>query len=183
MNSKSFFSISKKIDIVTSVKKGVVDDDLESINNKIIHTMSNHPVHISDEDGAMSASSFIPFCAFNGNMSSMGVRIEKFDVAVCNSFKPKILKDQLCYQVDVNDQKFTAESLNFGLTFLVDTNDDRQFRWDPEEEEVELTDTVFKNDKNKGLFMIYIDTLGRNIEFDNIFNIQCILVSSSETVW
>ena len=108
---------------------------------------------------------------------------EKFDKITRFSFKPKILKDQLCYQVDVNDQKFTAESLNFGLTFLVDTNDDRQFRWDPEEEEVELTDTVFKNDKNKGLFMIYIDTLGRIIEFDNIFNIQCILVSSSETVW
>ena len=32
-------------------------------------------------------------------MSAMGVKIDKFDVPVCNSFQAKILNDQLCYEV------------------------------------------------------------------------------------
>ena len=61
-------------------------------------------------------------------MSSMGVRIEEFDVPVCNSFKAKVLNDQLCYEVDVN-QFFSKESiekgLKVGLVFLLDYNEDR----------------------------------------------------------
>ena len=47
----------------------------------------------------------IPFCEFGGNMSVMGVKIDQFDVPVCNSFRPKILRDQLCYTVDPNEYK------------------------------------------------------------------------------
>ena len=35
-------------------------------------------------------------------MSSVGVKITKFDVPVCNSFEAKLLNNQLCYEVDLN---------------------------------------------------------------------------------
>ena len=35
-------------------------------------------------------------------MSSVGVKIDQFDVPVCNSFQAKILNAQLCYEVDLN---------------------------------------------------------------------------------
>ena len=62
-------------------------------------------------------------------MSAMGVKIEQFDVPVCNSFKPKVLRDQLCYEVDPNkyiNPEFKGETLKSGLTFLIDHNEDVQ---------------------------------------------------------
>ena len=68
-----------------------------------------HPVHIMTKENSLSPSAFIPFCDFGGNMSSMGVKIDQFDVPVCNSFEAKILNDQLCYEVDL--EKF-SDKLN-----------------------------------------------------------------------
>ena len=56
--------------------------------------------HIIEED---VQTAMIPFCEFGGNMSVMGVKIDQFDVPVCNSFRPKIVQDQLCYTVDPNE--------------------------------------------------------------------------------
>ena len=33
----------------------------------------------------------------------MGVKIDQFAVPVCNSFQAKVLNDQLCYEVDLNE--------------------------------------------------------------------------------
>ena len=79
----------------------------------------------------MSPSTFIPFCDFGGDMSSMGITIPQFNVPVCNSFQAKILNDQLCYEVDLNKFKnyFSAENLKKGFTFFVDNNEDRQYSW------------------------------------------------------
>ena len=60
-------------------------------------------MHIQDKDGNLSPTALIPFCDFGGNMSVMGVKIDQFDVPVCNSFRPKIVQDQLCYTVDPNE--------------------------------------------------------------------------------
>ena len=49
----------------------------------------NHPVHIKTKDYKISPSAFIPFCDFGGSMSAMGVKIDQFDVPVCNSFQAK----------------------------------------------------------------------------------------------
>ena len=35
-------------------------------------------------------------------METMGIMIEQFEVSICNSFKAKVLNDQLCYEVDLN---------------------------------------------------------------------------------
>ena len=93
--------------------------------------MSNHPPHILNEDGKPSPSALIPFCEFGGNMSVMGVKIDQFDVPVCNSFKATILNDQLCYEVDPNmylniNWREAEEQIKLGLSFAVDLNEDRQ---------------------------------------------------------
>ena len=45
-------------------------------------------------------------------MSAMGVKIDKFDVPVCNSFQAKILNDQLCYEVNLNNFSDTSNIEN-----------------------------------------------------------------------
>ena len=71
---------------------------------------TNHPVHIQDQDGKLSPTALVPFCEFGGNMSVMGVKIDQIDVPVCNSFRPKIKGNQLCYTVDPN--KVVVQNIN-----------------------------------------------------------------------
>ena len=95
----------------------------------MLHQLSNHPVHIVNEWGELSPSAFIPFCEFGGNMSAMGVKIDLFDVPVCNSFKAKVLNDQLCYEVDPNnfiDKTNGLKYFKLGLVLVLDFNEDRQ---------------------------------------------------------
>ena len=66
-------------------------------------------MHIQNEDGSTSPTALIPFCKFGGDMSIMGVKMEEVDVPVCNSFRPKIVLDQLCYTVDPNKGDFLTE--------------------------------------------------------------------------
>ena len=99
-------------------------------NLENIHEITNHPVHIYDSTSKeLSPSSLIPLCQFGGNSDIMGLKIDMFQIPVCNVFEAKILNDQLCYEVDPNKLKteFTTESLNQGLTFYIDTNVDRQY--------------------------------------------------------
>ena len=56
--------------------------------------VNNHPVHIIDNDGKISPSSFIPFCTFGNKMLQMGRHIDEFNQTVCNSFKRRILKEK-----------------------------------------------------------------------------------------
>ena len=78
-------------------------------------------------------------------MLSMGVKIEQFEFPVCNSFQPKVLNDQLCYEVDPNKYKMNlnANELKQGLKLYIDTNNDRQTKSEDSD------------------FMIYMDTLGK----------------------
>jgi len=41
-------------------------------------------------------------------MSAMGVKIDQFNVPVCNAFEAKIMNDQLCYEVDL--ERFSDEN-------------------------------------------------------------------------
>ena len=132
--------------------------------SKLIHKASNHPVHIINDEKILSPSSFIPFCQFGTEMKLMGVKNTNFTVPICNSFKDYILNDQLCYQVDLNnfESSFSSKSMKFGLMFLVDNNEDRQFSWKT------LNKTVLTDDKEwqikeeiaEQTFTIHIGTLG-----------------------
>ena len=98
------------------------------MKNKEIHRISNHPVHIFNDNNEISPSSFIPFCEF-GDMN--GYMNPAFDFPTCKIFNPKIFNNQLCYQVDLNKFKdsFSSDNLKNGITFFVDMNEDRQFSW------------------------------------------------------
>ena len=93
-----------------------------------LEELTNHPVHIHREDGQLNPSSFIPFCSFAGNMTVMGTESPYFDVPVCNAFLEVVLEQQICYQVDLNHyDRGDGKYLDSSLTFLVDTNNERQF--------------------------------------------------------
>ena len=93
----------------------------------------------------MAPTALIPFCEFGGSQSAMGDKIDQFDVPVCNSFKAKIIQDQLCYQVDPNEfrDKIDLEG-ELSLSLFIDYNEDREH----------------KIKDNKKEYFITIDTIG-----------------------
>ena len=124
-----------------------------------------HPVHIISKDKNLSPSAFIPFCDFGGNISAMGVKIDQFDVPVCNSFQATILNDQLCYEVDLDrfsDKNNVKNELEIGFNFLMDYNEDRQvtFEQNVKKKKLGLGNNVVASNKNQHAF-IYLDTIGK----------------------
>ena len=102
-------------------------------------------------------------------MSSMGVKVDHFDVPLCNSFQAKIQNDQLCYEVDLN--KFSNKAniereLELGFNFLLDYNEDRQVVLDAESSvnvstlHDSLARSIEKSKKDQQAF-IYLDTIGK----------------------
>ena len=80
-------------------------------------------------NGEFSRSSFIPFCAFGNEL--IGSEIDGFDMKVCNIFKPKLYYDQLCFETDLQELKDKdngnlTKQLEFGLTLVLDFNEERQ---------------------------------------------------------
>ena len=54
-------------------------------------------------------------------MEAMGTEVKGFDIPVCNSFKAKVVHDQLCYEVDLKnyEKKENRENeLRDGLILL-----------------------------------------------------------------
>ena len=59
----------------------------------------------------------------------MGTQVKGLDIPVCNCFKPKVIHDQLCYEVDLKkyEKKENRENeLGYGLILLLDLNEERQ---------------------------------------------------------
>ena len=98
-------------------------------------------------------------------MSSVGVKIDQFDVPVCKSFEARILNDQLCYEVDLkkfSDENSILKELKLGLSFLLDYNEDRQVTLDREVDSLEfgLTNSYGESDQNQQA-IVYLDTIGK----------------------
>ena len=119
---------------------------------KEVYRITNHPVHIMDQSGNLSPTALIPFCEFGGNMSVMGVKIDQFDDPVCNSFRPKIVMDQLCYTVDPNEYKHKIDlEGDLSLALFINYNEDRQMELkNGAENDVIIIDTIGNNFKGKG---------------------------------
>ena len=98
-------------------------------------------------------------------MSAMGVDIDQFNFPVCNSFKEKVLNDQLCYEVDLNrfvNVNTIDRDLELGFTFIMDYNEDRQVTFDrniSNRENIGLTTSIVESDHHQHAF-IYLDTIG-----------------------
>ena len=110
------------------------------------------------KDNKTSPSAFIPFCEFGGDMSGVGVKLDQFDDPVCNSFQAKILNDQLCYEVDLNnfsDQNNIDAELSLGFNFLMDYNEDRQVAVHKtnKSEKFGLANSFVESDQNQHAFI------------------------------
>ena len=99
------------------------------IDKMVLQTVTNHPVHILNDEGNFSPSSFVPFCSFGGKF--LGKKIDGFEIPVCDIFKPRTYLDQHCYETnlqhlkDSNNQKLEKQ-LETGLTLVIDYNEERQ---------------------------------------------------------
>ena len=102
----------------------------------------------------------------------MGVRIDQFDVPVCNSFQDTILNDQLCYEVDLKrfaNKTNIDRDLKLGLNILMDYNEDRQVTFEKDISEsikVGLTNNLVESDQDQHA-LIYINTIGEPSCFEN----------------
>ena len=110
----------------------------------------------------MSPSAFIPFCDIGNNMSAMGMTIPRFEYPVCNKFRPKIRKGQLCYQVDVNDLDVDDKHEVLGLAFIMDYNSEKMIDMISRDVSDNVTGLHDMNDEDEKAVeaMIYIETLG-----------------------
>ena len=136
--------------------------------------MTNHPVHIQEKVGQISPTALIPFCEFAGNMSVMGVKIDQFDVPVCNSFRPKIMMDQLCYTVDPNEYKHKID-LNgeISLLLFIHYNEDRQMEdIDSTEEYTVIVDTIGKmRSKKSNIYCLITEPLELSLDMEISLNV------------
>lgn len=137
----------------------------------MLKKVSRHPVHIKDVKGRMSPSSLIPFCGIGRNMSAMGVKMNKFDIPVCNSFTEKVLNDQLCYEVDPNNfiqRQNIVEGFKTGITLVLDYNEDREVSYGTQngdgiqDEEEDIMDILVQT-VSKQEALIYLNTIGKSI--------------------
>ena len=111
--------------------------------------ITSHPVHLVDNNGNLNPTALVPFCSVSDDYSAMGVKIDQIDDPVCNSFRPKMVRGQLCYSLDLNQikKKFELKE-TFSFSFFIDYNEDRK---------------LTKNDDNDDEHGIIIETIGKRI--------------------
>ena len=129
------------------------------LDKKVLQTVSNHPVHILNNDGDLSPSSFIPFCSFGEEF--IGKKIEDFDIPVCNIFNPKYYFDQLCYETDLHELKDNdkiEKQLEKGFTLVLDYNEDREIGC-KEPQGSHNFKTIYSNENDKTSFSMFVNTI------------------------
>ena len=126
-----------------------------------MQTVINHPVHILNNEGNFSPSSFIPFCSFGEDF--IGEIIEDFDIPVCNIFKPKHYLDQLCYETNLQEQKDSLKidkQLEKGFTLVLDYNEERQINYkNPSKNESNISKSIYSQENDRDSFLVYVNTI------------------------
>ena len=117
----------------------------------------------------------------------MSVKVEEFRFPICNSFKPRILIDRLCYQINPNDFKNNPEQeLKKGLIFSLDYNEDRQKYASVTEKTPMMKNLYASLEQQQGSneALIYLNTIGikfnelqKNIKYVHVF------FRTIKTVW
>ena len=116
--------------------------------------MSNHPVHILNDERKFSPSSFIPFCYFGEEF--IGARVNEFKTPVCNIFRPRIYLNQLCYESNLQELKDTqkiGKQLEMGLTLVLDYNEERQNSNFMEQNESQTMNALDSHDNGVSMFL------------------------------
>ena len=125
----------------------------------LLQTVSNHPVHIYNEE-EFSPSSFIPFCSFGDEF--IGANKSGFDIPVCNIFKARNYLDQLCYETNLQNLKTSkiqkiGKQLEIGLTLVLDFNEERQSYNFKQKYKSQGMRAVYQNEEDVAIFL---DTKG-----------------------
>ena len=135
------------------------------LSSSLLQKLTSHPVHIIDDHGKFSPSSFIPFCGIGRSMSILGKKIDQFEVPICNSFKQTVLLNQVCYELDVTkviNGSNVEEALKLGLTLILDYIEDRQVKYSKQQlqkKDENILDFLVQND-DKEQALIYLNTIG-----------------------
>ena len=107
-------------------------------------------------------------------MSVMGIKIEQFDNPVCNCFRARVLNDQLCYEVDLEDFKSSSQlhrQLKLGLVFFMDYNEDKQliFENSSRPENILSRGQAIDGSNEEENAFIYLNTIGEYYISSTIF--------------
>ena len=134
-------------------------------DKKLFQVLVNHPVHLIDTYGKMSPTAFIPFCSFGGDMLVVGAENENYAYPLCNSFKPKVRNDQLCYETDLEslkDPDKIMKQLKHGLVLILDYNDERQMSKENDGKKyVKEYENVLFNPHDENSATIILDTVSK----------------------
>ena len=138
-----------------------------SIKDKLRTTnLINNPPHIVDDDGNIQISALIPFCDLGGNMSTTGTKIQGISLPVCNVFKRKILRDRVCYQLNVMDFVANLEMeliIKNGLVLVLDYNEEKMLtkKIIAKKENIrDLSDAYMNHNSEEKEALVYVETLG-----------------------
>ena len=93
--------------------------------------------------------------------------MEDFELPICNSFRPSVRSDQLCYEIDLEKYKSKTNverDLKSGLVLSLDYNEDREVLLD-RSFDVLQEDFVGKVDGSQDdeKASIYLDTIGKSL--------------------
>ena len=98
-------------------------------------------------------------------MSATSRMEENFGLHVCEIFRAKILNDQLCYEVDLEELKSRdnfAKDLKLGLEFFMDYNEDRQVILEKNVEfSLQNEGTTIDQPADDKNAIIYLNTIGK----------------------
>ena len=128
-----------------------------TIDKVLLQTVSNHPVHIWNDERKFSPSSFIPFCYFGDQF--IGARLNEFKTPVCNIFRPRNYLNQLCYETNLQalrDSQKIEKQLESGLTLILDYNEERQYFNSVQKNKSQAKEATYQNNDEVS---IYLDTI------------------------
>ena len=123
-NIESMLGMNNQMENIPKKSRDIVMENITKQSGML--DISNHPVHIVNNQGNMSPSSFIPFCQIGGQY--FGLQIEPFSVPICSGFEKKIFQGQICYSFNIT--KFQVPKVNRGrrngLKLIIDLNSERE---------------------------------------------------------
>ena len=95
----------------------------------------------------MMPSAFIPFCAYQSNMSLLGETMKGSNLTFCKQFQPIVLEGQLCYTLNIEaiGVKSYIEGKRGRLLLALDPGN--------------VSDNLAGNDEDEPPFKIYVHTL------------------------
>ena len=138
-----------------------------------VRQVSLHPPHLTDSRGNFTPAAFIPFCAYQTNMSSLGETIDHLSFSYCTKFQPAVLDGQLCYSLDLEDvleeQTETKPGKKYGILIILDpgrTDKDQHRTEVPDNDEtIESLNLQTEQVDEESTVKVHIATLARFTDY------------------